>query len=253
MVEGLIGFIRRNSLVPVPHAESFEALRVGLEKQCFSRLSNRLSRYAETISERLARDREAFVPLPTSLYDACDRRHGRVRSLSLVRYHNNDYSVPTACGHREVLIRGYVDEMFIGCGSEVIARHRRSYGRENLIFDPLHYQPPIEKKIGALDQATARAGCDLPETFVTQRRLMEVRLGKAGKREHVQVLRLLVTFQQVDVEVRSAMLCGRARSASMRSSTWCCGGSNGDRRASTSTSIPICPEHGSRQRRLRAT
>ena len=107
----------------------------------------------EAIGERLARDREALLPLPPAPYDACDKRPGRVRSLSLVRYRDNDYSVPVAYGYREVVIRGYVDQVVIGCGAEGIARHRRSYEREDLVFDPLHYLPLIERKIGALDQA----------------------------------------------------------------------------------------------------
>ena len=69
----------------------------------------------------------ALLPLPPAPYDACDKRPGRVSSLSLLRYRGNDYSVPVAYGHREVLIRGYVDEVMISCGAEVIARHRRSY------------------------------------------------------------------------------------------------------------------------------
>ena len=40
-----------------------------------------------------------------------------------------------ACGHREVLIRGYVDEVMISCGAEVIARHRRCTWR-SLIRNP---------------------------------------------------------------------------------------------------------------------
>jgi hypothetical protein len=35
----------------------------------------------------------------------------------------------------------------------VIARHPRSYERENFVFNPLHYLPLLEQKIGALDQA----------------------------------------------------------------------------------------------------
>ena len=41
-----------------------------------------------------------------------------MRSLSLVRYRDNDYSVPVAYGDREVVIRGYVDQVVIGCGAE---------------------------------------------------------------------------------------------------------------------------------------
>ncbi len=38
----------------------------------------------------------------------------------------------------------------------------------------------IEQKIGALDQAAPLAGWDLPDTFITLRRLLEARMGKAG-------------------------------------------------------------------------
>ncbi len=72
-------------------------------------------------------------------------------SLSLVRCRDNDCSVPVAYGHREVLVRGYIDRVVISCAAELIARHRRSYERGNLVFDPLHYLPLIERKAGALD------------------------------------------------------------------------------------------------------
>ena len=199
-VEGLVGFIRRNFLVPVPRAESFAALNDALAEQCRRRQAARLRGHKETIGERLERDRQVLLPLPPAPYDACDKRPGRASSLSLVRYRSNDYSVPVAYGHREVLIRGYVDEVVISCGAEVIARHRRSYDSEDLIFDPLHYLPLIEQKIGALDQAAPLAGWDLPEVFITLRRLLEARMGKAGKREYVQVLRLLETFRLEEVE-----------------------------------------------------
>ncbi len=194
-VEGLVGFIRRNFLVPIPRAESFAALNAALAEQCRRRQAARLRGYKETIGERLVRDRHVLLPLPPAPYDACDKRPGRASSLSLVRYRGNDYSVPVAYGHHEVLIRGYVGEVVISCGAEVIARHRRSYDSADLIFDPLHYLPLIEQKIGALDQAAPLAGWDLPDTFITLRRLLEARMGKAGKREYVQVLRLLENFR----------------------------------------------------------
>ena len=209
-VENLVGFIRRNYLVPVPHVESFEVLNDDLAAQCRRRLDDRLRRHTETIGERLGRDREALLEGPPVPYEPCDRCPGGVSSLSLVRYKSNDYSVPVAYGYREVLIRGYVDHVVIGCGAEVIARHRRSYEREDLIFDPLHYLPLIEQKIGALDQAAPLVGWELPEAFATLRRLMEARMGKAGKREYVQVLRLLETFRLAEVEaaIRDALKLG---------------------------------------------
>ena len=162
-------------------------------------MSDRLRGHGETIGERLERDRAHFQPLPTVAYDACDKRTARVSSLSLVRYRGNDYSVPTTYGHREVLVRGYVHEVVIACGAEIIARHRRSSETEDFIFDPLHYLALIEQKTNALDQAAPLAGWDLPEAFTTLRRLLEARLGKKGKREFVQVLRLMETFSVDDV------------------------------------------------------
>src|SRR3954453_23691768 len=124
--EGLVGWIRRNLLVPVPRAASFTALNEQLLEGCRRRLADRLRGHDETIGERLARDLAAFQDLPPAPYDACEKKAARVSSQSLVRYRGTDYSVPTAYGHREVVIRGYVHEVVISCGAAVIARHPRS-------------------------------------------------------------------------------------------------------------------------------
>ena len=198
-VEGLVGWARRNLLVPVPRAASFAALNEQLLEGCRRRFGDRLRGHEETIGERLVRDLAAFHALPPAPYDACEKKPGRVSSLSLVRYRGTDYSVPTAYGHREVLIRGYVNEVVICCGAEVIARHPRSYEREDFVFNPLHYLALLEQKIGALDQAAPLVGWDLPEEFATLRRLIEARMAKRGKREFVQILRLLEVFRPEDV------------------------------------------------------
>jgi transposase len=199
-VEGLVGYARRNFLVPVPRVESLAALNAQLEARCRDRQGARLRGHRESIGERLARDRAAMLPLPEAPYEACETRGARVSSLSLVRYRGNDYSVPVAYGHREVVVRGYVEAVVIGCGAAEIARHRRSYEREDVLLEPLHYLALLEHKTGALDQAAPLAGWALPEAFLTLRRLLEARLGKAGRREWVQVLRLLEAFRPEEVE-----------------------------------------------------
>jgi transposase len=199
-VEGLVGYARRNFLVPVPVAPSFAALNAHLEQRCLERLDHRVRGHDESIGERLVRDLSALQPRPPTAYEACDRKPARVSARSLVRYDRNDYSVPTAYGHRSVLVKGYVAEVVIASGAAIIARHPRCYGREEFIFDPLHYLALLEQKIGALDQAAPLQGWELPEAFGTLRRLLEARMGKAGKREYVQILRLLESFRLADVE-----------------------------------------------------
>ena len=164
----------------------------------------------ETIGQRMERDLEALLPLPAVPYDACDKQASRVSSLSLVRYKTNDYSAPVAFGHRDVLVKGYVAEVVISCGAEVIARHPRSYERDDFVFDPIHYLPLLEQKTAALDQAAPLQGWQLPEEFATLRRLLESRMGRRGKREFVQVLRLLENFshQEVHHAVQDALRLG---------------------------------------------
>jgi hypothetical protein len=99
----------------------------------------------------MERDIDALLTLSVAPYEACDKHVTRISSLSLVRYRTNDYSVPVAYGHREVLVRGYVDRVVINCEAEMIARHRRSYHRDDNVFDPIHYLPLLEQKTGTLD------------------------------------------------------------------------------------------------------
>ena len=206
-VEGMVGYTRRNFMVPKPRFASFDDLNAHLAGRCCKRMDDKLRGHKGTIGERFEADAERLQPLPAVPYDACDKQSVRVSSLSLVRYRSNDYSVPTAYGHQEVLVRGYVHEVVIACGAEVIARHARSWEKEDYIYDPLHYLALIEQKTNALDQAAPLAGWELPEVFLILRRLMEARIGKKGKREFVQVLRLLETFRIVDVEagIQSAL------------------------------------------------
>src|SRR5215218_854181 len=209
-VEGLVGYARRNFLVPVPRVESFAALNAQLERRCLDRLDHRVRGHAESIGERLERDLAALQARPAAPYEACERKAARVSAMSLVRFDRNDHSVPTAYGHRAVLVRGHVDEVVIACGAETIARHPRSYAREDFVFDPLHYLALLERKVGALDQAAPLRGWELPEAFGTLRRLLEARMGVAGKREYVQVLRLLEAFppEEVHAAVREALRLG---------------------------------------------
>lgn len=124
-VEGMVGFTRRTFMVPVPHARDIDELNAMLRERCEARLQAVLRGESDTIADRLEKDRAAFMDLPAVAFDACDQRPGRVSSQALVRYRNNDYSVPVACAHREIIVKGYVDEVVVISGGDEIARHRR--------------------------------------------------------------------------------------------------------------------------------
>jgi len=190
-VEGLVKNGRRRFLTPVPVAASFDELNACLEAACLADQDRKAGRHSETIGERLMADLSGFCALPAGTFEPCDVRTARVSSTSLVRYRGNDYSVPTTHGHRSIVVKGFVDKVVLVAGSEEIARHPRSYERGAFVFDPLHYLALIEQKPGALDQAAPLQGWHLPDPFNHLRRLLEARMGNRGKREFIQVLRLM--------------------------------------------------------------
>ncbi len=190
-VEGLVKYSRLNFMVPIPEAASFDDLNAMLAMRCRARQTEHAGRHAETIGERLVADTAALRTLPAVPMEPCEKRSGRVSSTALVRYRCNDYSVPTRYGFQEVMVKGFVDEVVILCAGKIVARHLRSYAEGAFIADPLHYLALIEMKPNALDQAAALQNWGLPEVFQHLRHLLEARMGNKGKREFIQVLRLL--------------------------------------------------------------
>ena len=199
-VEGLVGLVRRRFMVPMPVAADFGALNARFCDQCVARQTVVLRGHTMSIGERLKEDQAAFMPLPAVPFDPCHIVPGRASSMSFVRYRTNDYSVPTAYAHQDVVIKGYVDRVEIICRGEKVASHARSYAREDFIADPLHYLALIERKPRSLDQAAPLDSWVWSEDMLRLRRLMEARGGKEGKREFIAVLRQCESHVQADVE-----------------------------------------------------
>jgi transposase len=191
-VETLVGFARRNFLVPVPVLHGgLEGLNARLEADCRADLGRRLRGKPATKAELLAEERAALLPLPAEAFVAARVEQPHADSLSLVRFDTNDYSVPTEFAHRRVTAVGTVDTVRIAVGDRVVATHRRGWGREGVFYDPVHYLALLERKPGALDFAAPLQGWELPVGFGVLRRRLEAELGGPGTRQYIKVLRLL--------------------------------------------------------------
>jgi len=199
LVERLIGYVRRNFLVPIPRFRDWNELNAYLESACRNRLSQKTSGKDKTIDERLTEEKQVFLPLPQVPFEACRLESRRVTSLSLVQFQNNNYSVPVRYAYREVLVKAFVDRVVICWQNEKIACHRRSYAKHDYMFDPLHYLPLLERKPGALDGGLPFSGWELPGSFELLHRVLESRNGISGKREYIQVLQLLRDFKISEV------------------------------------------------------
>ena len=192
-VEALVKTARRKFMVPIPKLHDLDTLNERLMARCLERL-DALEEGEQAVA--LLADLEALRTLPASPFEACEHMPGQVSSTALVRYRLVDYSAPTMHAHKKVMVKGYVDRVEIALGAEIVARHRRSYVRGDVVYDPLHYLSLLEKKPGALDQAAPLRGWKLDPAFDTLRRLLEARFGPRGKREYIQVLRLHEDFPE---------------------------------------------------------
>lgn len=188
-VENLVGYVRRNFMVPLPDVESFESLNAYLETCCYKRQQEVLRGHQQTIAARLSD--EIFYPLPENLYECCRIQSGKINSQSLVRFQDNDYSVPTSVGQQQVLIKGYVDRVVIICDGQIIAQHPRNYAKEEISFNPLHYLKLLERKAGAFVQAAPLKGWKLPPIFEKVHKILHRKDGKEGRRQYIRILQHL--------------------------------------------------------------
>jgi transposase len=218
-VETLVGYARRNFLVPVPAVQGgLEPLNADLESRCRDDLQRRLRGKPAPKADLLAEERAALIPLPAEAFLAARVELRGVDSLSLVRFDTNDYSVPTAYAHHRVTVLGRIDTVAIVAGDRIVATHRRCWGREQVTYDPVHYLALLERKPGALDFAAPLEGWELPVCFGILRRRLEAEFGGPGTRQFIRVLRLLerASLRELTSAVEQALALGAADADAVR-------------------------------------
>ena len=192
--ENLVGYSRRNFLVPVPEFEDFEVFNEGMADDCRRDLQRQLRGKEGTKAELLEEDRQAMLPLPLQAFESRRVEACQANSLSLVRFDRNDYSVPTQHAHRAAMAIGGIERVRLVVQDQVVAEHLRDWDKENVHYDPVHYLALLERKPGALDFGKPFDDWDLPEGFGVLRRRLEGELGSDGRREFIKVLRLLESW-----------------------------------------------------------
>ena len=126
VVEGQVEFTRLNFFVPVPQVRDFTELNARLRQQCVEDRERRLRGQAGTKAELLQGDQAAFLSLPATGFAACRQVSTTASSLSLVRFDNNDYSVPVRWAHHPVGVKGDWQEVRLYAQGQEVAQHGRS-------------------------------------------------------------------------------------------------------------------------------
>ena len=213
VVEGMVKYARLNFMVPVPQVRDFEELNANLLRSCQEDQARRVRGKEGVKSQRLEEDRAAFLPLPAVRFEAARKQSTTASSLSLVRFDNNDYSVPVSFAHHPIVVKGYCEAVMLCHLDQVVARHKRIWEKEQVSFEPLHYLALLERKPGALDQARPLQGWTLPDCFHVLRRRLEAIYSGEGTREYIHVLRLMErhSMAQLRVAVEAALRVGAIR------------------------------------------
>ncbi len=153
LVESLVGYARRNFLVPVPRAASWAALNTLLAERCLADQARTVAGRPASIGALLAEERAQLLPLPRHAYPCCRTVAVRATRLGLVSFEHTRYSVPPRAVGRPLLLRAFAWTVEIVDGQTVLARHARQYGPGQEVLDPQHYLDVLARKPGAFDQA----------------------------------------------------------------------------------------------------
>jgi transposase len=184
--------LQRRWATPVPEVEDFDDLNAHLLRCCLAEWTRTVAGQSETIGERFERDRAHALALPAHRFDPCIQRPGKVNKYQTVAFDCNRYSVPRRWAYETVMVKAYVDMVAVVAGGQEVARHRRSYDRDQQILDPLHYLATLGRRPAALDHAGVYRDWRLPAVFTDLRTSLETRHGPgAGARQYIRVLQLL--------------------------------------------------------------
>jgi len=207
-VENRVFDVQRQWATPVPRVHDHAELNEHFRRCCLAARQRTCGDNTVSVGVRFEEDKAAALAIPPHRFDACVTKPGQVDKYQTAPFDGNRYSVPRRWAFRPVTVKGYVDRVAIVADNQVIATHRRSYGRREKVLDPLHFLAVLERKPAALDHAPVYRDWPLPAAFVDLRRDFEGRLGKtAGARQFVRILQLL-DRHSIDLVERAILASG---------------------------------------------
>ncbi len=212
-VENLVGYARRNYLVPLPEVRDLAELNEYLRNACLrNRQQQHPMKHGSTVGAVFEQEQPALQKLPERPFDCARVVHPRVNSLSLVHFETNRYSVPAQYAYQQVTLKAYVNRIQLYHNSDLIAEHPRLYGRneESLNFD--HYLDLLERKPGAMSYARALKPSALPPIWLKYLDALQHTASQPQK-EFIRTLRLLrhIPEQYVHEALRQCLEMGSYR------------------------------------------
>ena len=192
LVESLVGYARRNFLVPIPAVASWEALNDLLLQRCTAEDRRPASHRGASIGALWMAEQAQLLPLQQHAYSCSRTKAVRATRQALVSFERNRYSVPTCHAGERLLVRAFAWQIEISTGQQVVAHHPRLYGHEGEQLDPLHYLQLLERKPGAFSLARPMQqwAQQWPAIYRTYLQALQQARPERATREFVRILQL---------------------------------------------------------------
>ncbi len=152
-VEGLVGFSRRNFMVPIPSAASLEELNETVLRQCLAYGHHKIDGCEQTVDERYEEEKGLLLSLPEAVFSNTQFYDGRIDKYATAIIDKNRYSVPSRYAGFRVRILLSVDRVEIFHGTRKLATHDRLYGNNKWRLNPDHYLELIQQRPMAFNSA----------------------------------------------------------------------------------------------------
>ncbi len=153
LVEGLVGWSRRNILVPVPKVDTLIELNKTLLERCQKYESHRIQGKPDTVGAMYHLEKASLRSLPRYTFETAKCTSVRVNAFSTVCFRTNRYSVPVAYVGRIVGIKAYPETIEVYFNSVMIAEHERCFGQYQSRYHLEDYLPLLEIRGRALFNA----------------------------------------------------------------------------------------------------
>lgn len=165
LVEGLVGWARRNTLVPVPRVSSLEELNLLLKRRCLEYRNHKITGRPATVGEMFEKEQQSLRMLPGYEFETAKCSNVRVSTFATARFDTNDYSVPVSYCGSNVSVKGYAEKVDIYSKGRLIASHERCFKRHTPTYNLEHYLPILEQRGRAIFNA-APVRRNLPPEFL---------------------------------------------------------------------------------------
>ncbi len=158
---------------------------------------------SRTVGEVFHHEKEKLLPLPENPFPLMERKEVSVGKVPYVRFDRNDYSVPHDRVRRILVVWADEDEVRILDGEEEVARHKRSWGKGEILEDPAHIEDLCRWK----RKAKKGRGIDRLSRAAPSSRELLARLAERGRNLGAATSRLLRLLEEEGSQALEEAIC----------------------------------------------